>query len=434
MKRKHIMITCSTFAVAIASIFLFNSRAEAKTLELVETVASNVDALYSDGTKTMLAEDATMENVVAIESDIEEIEKSEELTQDAEQILSTAKEDLAYAKSMVDLRDSTEGLFDENGRLIDDADIATVQKKADELTADKPEFVASIQPLIIEANAQQSAITATNALFTDETRKTVRNDVTRDEYHSAVESVELVTTETVKTKLFASLDLVNTYLTEQEEAEAEAKAEKEAEENSTSSSNKGVKTVSNPSDILVLVNKENALPMDYVPANLVVPDVPMAFSDTSLDKAHLRPEAANALEDLFAAAEADGMELAMVSGYRSAERQEELFEAEVAEDGSEEEALKTVARPGTSEHQTGLAVDVSSPNYGNQLETGFGDTAEGKWLAEHAHEYGFIIRYPEDKTHITKYSYEPWHLRYVGVEAATEMYNNDLCLEEYLGT
>lgn len=422
-KHKRTIVILVSILAVLSSIFLFNKRTEAKTLEQVDVIVADIAALFSDDSKTMLADDVTMGQVIAIEEDIEEFENSDELTPEADEILSVAKEDLNDAKEMVDLRDSANALIDEEGRLVEDSDIASVQAKADSLAEKKPEFVASIQPIITEAQNQANAVALTNALFTDETRQTVRDDVTRDEYDSAKNAVELITYEMQKTELQTSLEMVNQFLTEQEEL---AKVEE-------SSNSNNIKTVSNPSDILVLVNKQNALPMDYVPADLVVPDVPMAFSDTSLDKAHLRVEAATALEDLFAAAEADGMELTMVSGYRSAERQEELFEEEVAKDGSEEEAAMTVARPGTSEHQTGLAVDVSSPNYDNQLNTGFGETPEGTWLAKHAHEYGFIIRYEEDKTHITGYSYEPWHLRYVGVEAATTIYEKDMCLETYLG-
>ena len=89
--------------------------------------------------------------------------------------------------------------------------------------------------------------------------------------------------------------------------------------------------------------------------------------------------------------------------------------------------------PGSSEHQTGLTIDVSAQSVSYRLDQSFGDTKEGKWLAKHCHEYGFIIRYPEGKTHITGYDYEPWHLRYVGVDTAKEITGSGLTLEEYLG-
>ena len=90
------------------------------------------------------------------------------------------------------------------------------------------------------------------------------------------------------------------------------------------------------------------------------------------------------------------------------------------------------ARAGHSEHQTGLAVDITSDSVNEELTVEFGETEEGKWVAENAHRFGFIIRYPEDKTLLTGYQYEPWHLRYVGIDAATEIYENGWILEEYI--
>ena len=99
------------------------------------------------------------------------------------------------------------------------------------------------------------------------------------------------------------------------------------------------------------------------------------------------------------------------------ERQAVIYDEKVAKSG-EKEADKYSARPGYSEHQTGLAIDVSTGCIGYRLLETFANTNEGKWLAENAHNYGFVIRYPEDKTEITGYAYEPWHLRYVGIELA----------------
>lgn len=125
----------------------------------------------------------------------------------------------------------------------------------------------------------------------------------------------------------------------------------------------------------------------------------------------------------------------IASAYRSVEYQEELFQARLARDpdygkNPYENPVKTL--PGAcSEHTTGLAMDILSVAY-EQSDEGYGDTAEGKWLMEHAHEYGFILRYPKQKEHLTGVVYEPWHYRFVGVQAATEIYQKDLCLEEYL--
>ena len=125
----------------------------------------------------------------------------------------------------------------------------------------------------------------------------------------------------------------------------------------------------------------------------------------------------------------EGLELTAVSGYRSYKRQKSLHDTYVRRQGKAE-ADSVSAIPGTSEHQTGLAMDISSKSAKFQLEPIFGETAEGKWVAKHAHEFGFVIRYLEDKTETTEYSYEPWHLRYVGNPYATYIYKHHLTLEE----
>lgn len=190
------------------------------------------------------------------------------------------------------------------------------------------------------------------------------------------------------------------------------------------------KIVENPYDILVLVNKEYALPADYIPEDLVIPNVRFPFVE-DLSKKQLREVAARALEELFAAADEEGLELFAISGYRSYDRQDAIFASNVQKHG-EEAANRFSARPGESEHQTGLTMDVSSPSAGFDLTVEFGETPEGQWLKKHASDFGFIIRYPEGKEHITLYQYEPWHLRYVGKKAAKEIMEQGLTLEEYL--
>lgn len=189
--------------------------------------------------------------------------------------------------------------------------------------------------------------------------------------------------------------------------------------------------VENPTDTLVLVNKSHSLPEDYIPDDLIAPNVPFPFTQ-DVPKRYMRKEAAHALEELFKASEKAGLDLFALSGYRSFDRQKQLFTAYAARDG-EEAANKYSARPGQSEHQTGLTMDVTSPAINLTLDTSFGDTEEGKWVKAHAHEYGFIIRYPKGKEAITKYQYEPWHLRYVGKAAAEVIHEKEMTLEEYLG-
>lgn len=199
-------------------------------------------------------------------------------------------------------------------------------------------------------------------------------------------------------------------------------------------SDSGIDEVTNPDSIAVIVNKERSLPPDYEPDDLVKPDVPFSFAGEN-ERKYLRQEAAEALESLFAQAEADGIELTAVSGYRTYRTQEALFNYYVQQDG-EAKARQYSAYPGTSEHQTGLTMDVSSPSINNVISTeaGFEETEAGKWLAEHAPHFGFIIRYPEGKEHITGYVYEPWHIRYVGLPLAQLLSEHDLTLEEFFAS
>ncbi|WP_423809793.1 M15 family metallopeptidase [Priestia koreensis] len=184
-----------------------------------------------------------------------------------------------------------------------------------------------------------------------------------------------------------------------------------------------------PDNIDVLVNKEYGLPEDYAPNDLVYPNIPFLFNE-KIEKRMMRKEPAEALEKMFAAAKLDGICLAGVSGYRSVARQEVLYNAYVHRDGVE--AADTYsARPGHSEHHTGLAIDVSGITGEFAVEDHFADTKEAAWLDKHAHEYGFIIRFPKGKEEITGYKYEPWHIRYVGTEVATEIFNTNSTLEEY---
>ena len=176
-------------------------------------------------------------------------------------------------------------------------------------------------------------------------------------------------------------------------------------------------TANNPHHLIV--NKTYPLPADYEPADLVIPNVAFTFYGTH-QKSYLTATAASALEALFEAAHQDGIVLGAVSGYRSYERQKELFANYVHRDGLSL-ADTYSARPGTSEHQTGLAIDLSAPSVQYRLVEALGDTKEGIWLSENAHHYGYIIRYPKDKELLTGYIYEPWHIRYVGTELATTL-------------
>ncbi|WP_227521556.1 MULTISPECIES: M15 family metallopeptidase [Bacillus] len=192
-----------------------------------------------------------------------------------------------------------------------------------------------------------------------------------------------------------------------------------------------IPVVSNPTAVAVVVNKQRALPKNHRPNDLVRPNVRFSFGDKKVENALLRKEASKALEKMFHSAEAENIIFYARSGYRSYETQSWLFDQEIKNYGYEK-AVLYVARPGTSEHQTGLAMDITAKSVNLQLTEKFEKTEEGKWLASHAHEYGFILRYPKGKTDITGYAFEPWHFRYIGVELATEVFNSGLTLEEYM--
>lgn len=187
----------------------------------------------------------------------------------------------------------------------------------------------------------------------------------------------------------------------------------------------------NPESITVLVNKSYPLGEDYVPKDLTVPDIP--FHEPGFEeKKQLRKVAADAIEDMFEAAGKEGLGLCGVSGYRSYDRQNEIYTNNLRTKGITYTEQYS-AKPGYSEHQTGLAMDISTASIHYSLDERFFDTPEGEWVSKNAHLYGFIIRYPKDKSSITEYAYEPWHIRYVGVELATLLYENNLTLDEYYG-
>ncbi|MFD2616117.1 M15 family metallopeptidase [Terrilactibacillus laevilacticus] len=193
--------------------------------------------------------------------------------------------------------------------------------------------------------------------------------------------------------------------------------------------NDGLPVVANPDSVSVLVNKQYALPDNYAPKDLVYPNVPFLFQN-KIEKRQLRKPAAKALEKLFAGAKKDGIDLAGVSGYRSHATQTVLFNNYAKKDGKEK-ALMYSALPGTSEHETGLSIDVSGIDGKYAATTAFNHTKEAKWLIKHASDYGFIVRYPEGKEKITGYEFEAWHIRYVGVAISKELAKHGWTLEEY---
>ena len=191
--------------------------------------------------------------------------------------------------------------------------------------------------------------------------------------------------------------------------------------------NKAQYSLTDPASIWVVVNKKRPLgPMDYAPADLAVPKVAMRSGGMQV-----RQSTATALETMFAAAKRDGLDLKLSSAYRSYAYQVNLYNGYVQKQG-QAVADSQSARPGYSEHQTGLAADIGPASGKCNLQQCFADTNEGKWLATNAYKYGFLIRYPNGLTPITGYTYEPWHVRYLGVELSTELHNAGVqTLEQY---
>ncbi len=173
---------------------------------------------------------------------------------------------------------------------------------------------------------------------------------------------------------------------------------------------------------LILVNKYNYLTEDYTPENLEEISIEYARSGMQLVS-----EAKEAFETLSQEAKKDGMTIIAMSSYRSYDYQVNLYNNYVKSDGKD--AADTYsARPGFSEHQTGLAVDI----YNKELPyTSFEETKEFEWMQKNAYKYGFILRFPKDKVNITGYQYEAWHYRYVGKKAAKYIHDHNITLEEY---
>jgi len=181
--------------------------------------------------------------------------------------------------------------------------------------------------------------------------------------------------------------------------------------------------------LLILVNKSNYLDENYKPNDLE--PIEYFAKDRSAESRFMRAEAADHFNRMVLSAKKAGIEIVMTTAYRSYGFQSVLYNNYVANYG-QAEADKYSAKPGFSEHQTGLAVDVSASSVEYALTEAFDQTTEWKWLIENAADYGFILRYPKDKTDITGYMYEPWHFRYVGIETAKIITEEKITLEEYI--
>ncbi len=183
-----------------------------------------------------------------------------------------------------------------------------------------------------------------------------------------------------------------------------------------------IKEVTNPHDKTILVNKYNSLPLNFEAKNLITFSTSYSYNSQKMEKT-----AGESIIALIDEARSQGYTLLVVSGYRTENLQSTLYNNSVSKNGKTH-ADKYSARPGHSEHQTGLAVDIS--NIAGVLD-GFEKYEVYNWVKENAHKYGFIERYPKGKEFITGYGYEPWHYRYLGIEAATIIYNEQITFEEY---
>lgn len=182
--------------------------------------------------------------------------------------------------------------------------------------------------------------------------------------------------------------------------------------------------ISNMENNILLVNKEYSLKENYLPNNLVIPKVEIA-EEACEEERYVENLIEKPLQELFNAASEENYKLYLLSGYRSYTTQKNMYEYRVDNMGEKYTELYT-AKPGQSEHQTGLAVDITN------AERSFSNSDEAKWLSENAYKYGFIVRYTDGKEDITGYNYEPWHIRYVGKDVARYIYDNNLTLEEYV--
>jgi len=200
----------------------------------------------------------------------------------------------------------------------------------------------------------------------------------------------------------------------------QTKPETPKEQPKTATFDKGLHSLSDPASIWVIVNKSRPFnPLTYAPNDLVGVG----------NGQYMRQEATTALKELASAGTSAGLHLQPLSGYRSYQTQQTVYAREVATYGQGIADTQS-AKPGYSEHQSGLTIDIGGGGCG--IEDCFGNTAEGKWLASNAYKYGFIIRYPEGKQDVTGYRYEPWHIRYVGKELASEMNRTNVqTLEEF---
>ncbi|MBQ7003501.1 MAG: M15 family metallopeptidase [Oscillospiraceae bacterium] len=257
--------------------------------------------------------------------------------------------------------------------------------------------------------AEQPALPAETTVCETTAAETTAAETT----DTSITRTETTYTSTTTTSTETTPSVTSTAATETETTASETETTAMPEETTTQETTTAETTTETSAaaaptyiDGILVVNKTYPLPKDYNPG--------------------MDPECEAQFALLRKGAKEDGINIYLSSGFRSYTSQSYIYHNNVKRCGKEL-ADTFSARPGHSEHQSGLAIDV------NIVSDRFIGTPEAIWLAEHAHEYGFIIRYPEDKTQITGYKYEPWHIRYLGLETAQAVYESGMCLEEYLG-
>lgn len=200
----------------------------------------------------------------------------------------------------------------------------------------------------------------------------------------------------------------------------------------TAQFNKKQHSLDDPSSIWVVVNKKRPLsPATFAPSDLVAPSIPLRLNANNPEM-QVRQVTADALKTMNDQAKKDNITFMLASGYRSYALQVSVYGSNVKQLGISG-ADSQSARPGYSEHQTGLAADLEPVSHKCEVEDCFATTPEGQWLAAHAYEYGFVIRYQKDAQPTTGYKYEPWHVRYVGTELAKQIHTTNMPLETFFG-
>jgi D-alanyl-D-alanine carboxypeptidase len=207
----------------------------------------------------------------------------------------------------------------------------------------------------------------------------------------------------------------------------------QSDSNSTNKNSKNFNTQKYSTDEAVslwaIVNKGRSLPSTYAPSDLVAPNVTLRLP-ASDPEMQVRQQAASAMQKMFQDADKQNIHLMLSSGYRSYALQQTVYGSNVSSDGQQNADVSS-AKPGHSEHQTGLAADIEPTSRDCEVQLCFADTAEGKWLATNSYKYGFIIRYQKDQEKLTGYEYEPWHVRYVGTDLSQQIKATNKTLEQF---